>query len=126
MSDPNLIISYVNNTMVSYEFYSIILRKAPIEASPTFAMFGLESGMMLGLSSRHSVAPAVVASPGASELAFALSDRAAVDDRFHDWTGRGLRIVQTPTAMDFGYTFVALDPDGHRLRVFAPAAGAAA
>jgi hypothetical protein len=24
--------------------------------------------------------------------------------------------------MDFGRTFVALDPDGHRLRVFAPAA----
>ena len=23
--------------------------------------------------------------------------------------------------MDFGRTFVALDPDGHRLRVFAPA-----
>jgi hypothetical protein len=23
--------------------------------------------------------------------------------------------------MDFGYTFVALDPDGHRLRVYAPA-----
>jgi len=22
--------------------------------------------------------------------------------------------------MDFGYTFVALDPDGQRLRVFAP------
>jgi len=24
--------------------------------------------------------------------------------------------------MDFGFTFVALDPDGHRLRVFAPSA----
>ena len=34
----------------------------------------------------------------------------------------GLPIVQKPTAMDFGHTFVALDPDGHRLRVFAPGA----
>jgi hypothetical protein len=24
--------------------------------------------------------------------------------------------------MDFGYTFVAADPDGHRLRVFVPEA----
>ena len=28
---------------------------------------------------------------------------------------------QAPTDLDFGRTFVALDPDGHRLRVFAPA-----
>jgi len=25
--------------------------------------------------------------------------------------------------MDFGHTFVALDPDGHRLRVMVPAEG---
>lgn len=24
-----------------------------------------------------------------------------------------------PTTLDFGYTFVAIDPDGHRLRVCA-------
>jgi predicted enzyme related to lactoylglutathione lyase len=39
-----------------------------------------------------------------------------------DWSKRGLTIAQPPTQMDFGHTFVALDPDGHRLRVFAPAA----
>jgi hypothetical protein len=27
-----------------------------------------------------------------------------------------------PVQMDFGTTFVATDPDGHRLRVFVPAA----
>jgi hypothetical protein len=30
-------------------------------------------------------------------------------------------IIQEPTDMDFGRTFVGLDPDGHRVRVFAPA-----
>jgi len=34
----------------------------------------------------------------------------------------GLVIVQAPTEMDFGYTFVASDPDGYRLRVFSPSA----
>jgi hypothetical protein len=33
----------------------------------------------------------------------------------------GLRIIQEPVKMDFGFTFTAADPDGHRLRVFAPA-----
>jgi predicted enzyme related to lactoylglutathione lyase len=42
-----------------------------------------------------------------------------VDAVYADWASRGLRILQTPVEMDFGYTFVATDPDGHRLRVYA-------
>jgi hypothetical protein len=30
-------------------------------------------------------------------------------------------VLQRPVDLDFGRTFVVLDPDGHRLRVFAPA-----
>ena len=33
----------------------------------------------------------------------------------------GCIVLQQPTAMDFGYTFTVQDPDGHRVRVFAPA-----
>lgn len=29
-----------------------------------------------------------------------------------------MEIVQAPEAMDFGYTFSGIDPDGHRLRVY--------
>ena len=39
------------------------------------------------------------------------------------WQGLGVPVIQAPTEMDFGLTFTALDPDGHRLRVFAPHAG---
>ena len=28
---------------------------------------------------------------------------------------------QPPVAMEFGQTFTALDPDGHRLRIYCPA-----
>lgn len=38
-----------------------------------------------------------------------------------DWQHKA-SIVQAPTQMDFGFTFVAEDPDGHRPRVFSPAA----
>ena len=50
-----------------------------------------------------------------------VADDAAVRELHADWSARGLTIAQAPTAMDFGFTFVALDPDGHRLRGFAPA-----
>lgn len=43
-----------------------------------------------------------------------------VDTLHAEWTPQELTIAQAPVALDFGYTFVALDPDGHRLRVFAP------
>ncbi|GHT81016.1 drug:proton antiporter [Betaproteobacteria bacterium] len=120
MSDPNFIILYVDHPENSARFYADLLGKAPVEVSPTFAMFALESGFMLGLWSKHTVEPS--ATPvGGSEVAFSLADNAAVDALYRDWSARGIPIAQTLTVMDFGYTFVALDPDHHRLRVFAPA-----
>jgi catechol 2,3-dioxygenase-like lactoylglutathione lyase family enzyme len=106
----------------SADFYASLLGKPPVESSPTFVMFALGSGVMLGLWSRHTVQPAATASPGGGELAFTVADAKAVHSMHADWKKRGLTIAQEPTDMDFGHTFVALDPDGHRLRVFAPSA----
>ncbi len=58
--------------------------------------------------------------PRGGEIAFPVENSAEVDATFAEWRGRGVRIVLAPTQMDFGYTFIALDPDGQRLRVFAP------
>ena len=120
MIDPNFILLYVNNPEASATFYADLLDKKPIEASPTFAMFALQSGVMLGLWAKHTVTPGATANSGAGELAFAVADNATVDAIHSDWLHRGVQIAQTPTDLDFGHTFLALDPDGHRLRVFAP------
>jgi predicted enzyme related to lactoylglutathione lyase len=122
MTDPNFVVLYVENPPASVEFYSMLLAKQPVEASPKFAMFALQSGVMLGLWSRPDVEPAVARSGNGSELDFALADDAAVDAAHAEWIRRGVKIVQNPVRMDFGYTFTGVDPDGHRLRVFAPAA----
>lgn len=122
MPAPNFLILYVDNPAASAAFYAGLLERPAVEASPTFALFALESGVMLGLWARHTVAPAPAAAGGGAELAFALDGAAAVDSLHRRWEARGLVIAQPPTRMDFGHTFVALDPDGHRLRVFAPGA----
>ncbi len=119
MSDPTFILLYVDSPAASARFYATLLGKEPIESSPTFAMFALDSGVKLGLWSKHTVEPAATAVGGA-ELAFPVADDDAVRERYASWRKRELVIAQEPTALDFGYTFVALDPDGHRLRVFAP------
>ena len=120
MTDPNFIILYVDNPSVSADFYADLLGKTPVESSPTFAMFILESGLKLGLWSRHTVEPASpAAAGGGGELAFPVANNDTVHSLFADWVKRGLEIIQRPTEMEFGLTFVALDPDGHRLRVYA-------
>ena len=120
MPHPNFVILYVDQPPVSAAFYADLLGQPPVESSPTFALFALASGVMLGLWSRHTVEPAAAAAGGGAELAFAVAGDATVDATYADWMRRGLPIAQQPTRMDFGHTFVALDPDGHRLRVFAP------
>jgi catechol 2,3-dioxygenase-like lactoylglutathione lyase family enzyme len=121
MTDPNFVILYVKDPSASAAFYADVLGRTPVEASPTFVMFSLSSGVMLGLWLRDNVAPAADAAAGGGELAITVADADAVRATHADWSRRKLPIAQPPTAMDFGFTFVALDPDGHRLRVFAPA-----
>lgn len=118
MPDLSFVILYVDSPTASAAFYADLLGRSPVEASPTFAMFSLPSGVDIGLWSRHTVEPAAAAAGGGAELAFTADD---VDAVHADWAGRGLSIAQPPTELNFGRTFVALDPDGHRLRVFAPA-----
>jgi predicted lactoylglutathione lyase len=120
-TEPNFILLNVDDPVASARFYAGLIGKEPVEASPGFAMFALASGVMLGLWLKPDVIPAAGAA-GGSELAFTAFGTAAVDQLCASWQRRGLRIAQPPTMMDFGYTFVALDPDGHRLRVFSPPA----
>lgn len=123
MPTPTFVILYVDSPAASAAFYAGLLGRDAIDASPGFAMFALDSGTMLGLWARSEVAPAATAGPGGGEIALPVDGAAAVDARHAEWRARGLPILQAPTDMDFGRTFVAADPDGHRLRVFAPAQG---
>lgn len=118
MNAPNFVILYVDSPQRSGVFYGALLGREPVEASATFVLFVLDNGFKLGLWSRHTVEPAAGAAGGGAELVFALETPDAVDVTHADWSGRGLKILQSPTDMDFGRTLVALDPDNHRLRVY--------
>lgn len=41
-----------------------------------------------------------------------------VDALYQQWREQGLEMIQPPVTLDFGYSLVACDPDGHRLRVY--------
>ena len=118
--DPNFVLLYVASPTASAAFYTDLLGRPPVESSPTFAMFALASGVLFGLWARHDVEPAATGT-GGGEIAFMVRDEKTLHALYADWAARGLPIAQPPTTMGFGRTFVALDLDGHRLRVFVPA-----
>ncbi len=122
MTTPNLMLLYVADVSRSVGFYADLLARQPVEQSPNFAMFMIDNGMPLGLWAANEVQPAPAAAAGGAELGIRVDDDAAVEATYADWSQRGIAILQSPVDLDFGRTFTASDPDGHRLRVFAPAA----
>jgi catechol 2,3-dioxygenase-like lactoylglutathione lyase family enzyme len=117
MAEPSHILSYVADARQSTRLYAKILGVHPVEATPTYSVFALPSGGKLALRSRNGVEPRATL-PGGTELCFSVDSDDAVRRTRDDWSRLGLKIIQEPVKMDFGYTFTAADPDGHRLRVY--------
>lgn len=117
MLTPDFILLYVDSPNASAAFYAELFGCQPVESSPTFALFVMPSGLKFGVWSRHTVEPAAEGVGGGSEIGFPVADKAAVLALHEEWKHK-LPILQAPTQMDFGFTFTALDPDRHRLRVF--------
>lgn len=113
---PGMLVSYVADIERSTAFYEAVLGSRPVEQSPTFVLFALDTNLKLGLWKKDGVQPAAMP-PGGSELVILQPDKAAVDTYHTRWRNLGATIIQTPVKMDFGYAFTATDPDGHRLRV---------
>ena len=109
------ILLFVANPSKSAEFYREVLGLKSIEESPTFAMFPLQDGVMLGLWSQYTAEPSVKSLPGAMEIGFPADD---VDALYEFLGKKGVTIIQKPTDMDFGRTFVFIDLDGHRIRIY--------
>ncbi len=119
------ILLHVADAQASGAFYARLLGIAPLEESSTFVFFRLPTGTGLGLWRRDGVTPAVPAAVGGGEIGLSLANAAAVDATHADWVAKGARILLPPTDLDFGRSFVAADPDGHWLRVYALAPEAA-
>jgi predicted lactoylglutathione lyase len=117
MLSPNYILLAVQDPRKSASLYSHLLGQTPVESADTFVLFVLSNGLKLGLWKASTMQPAPAA-PGGVEVAFGLESREAVLRIYDEWTKLGLKVVQVPTDMDFGFTFVVACPDGHRLRPF--------
>lgn len=120
MLSPNLLILYVENPLNSHEFYRKLLQQEAAAVFPTYVAFPLRGGWTLGLWANHRVDPAPPTSGNRSEISFMVRDEPEVRKLHSEWKDAGVRIEREPYRDVFGLTFVALDPDGHRIRVCLP------
>ncbi len=113
------VILMVENPKSSALFYSRLLGAEPLEQSETFVLYSLPGGPMLGLWSKHTARPKVTGSPGSFEICFPEVSNLHVRRRYEEFLEAKIPIALEPAAMDgMSSTFVGLDPDGHRIRVF--------
>ncbi|MCB1410197.1 MAG: VOC family protein [Rhodobacteraceae bacterium] len=122
MQDSPMMIHYVADPTASTRFYAEALGVPVLYETPNFAMLALGPGMRLGLWRAAEVAPAAGGKPGVGEVCVALADATALGALHDRLIAQGAAVIQPPTEMGFGLAFTVLDPDGHRLRPYVPAA----
>jgi len=120
MPTPNLTLLYVKDPPASTAFYEKLFQRPPAAVYPTYTAFEFENGLNLGLWSTSAGNFLSGGSGHRSEIAFMVPDGADVRDLYGRWQAAGVAIEQPPHQAVFGLTFVALDPDGHRIRVCTP------
>ena len=119
MFKPNSLILYVDNVENSTSFYRCILGSDPVEQYPDFTVFLLTDGFILGLQSKHAIDPKPQPAFGGFEICMSDISHKQVDDVYQAFKENNVKIELEPTTLEFGYTFVAVDPDGHRIRLCA-------
>ena len=117
MFTPNQFIFYVQNPLESTKFYEKIFLKKPDLITPNYVSFSFENGLYFSLWSTQAKNFVSGGTGHRSELAYLVPDEASVRELRKQWVELGVIIEEDLFEAIFGLTFVALDPDGHRIRV---------
>ena len=120
MNVPNLFFFYVNDPIKSADFYEKIFQLKPETKFPSYAAFTFPNGLTFALWSKTAKDFVSAGSGHNSELAFMVPHEDEVRRLREAWGTLGISIEQDLFRAVFGLTFVALDPDGHRIRVCIP------
>ena len=117
MTTPNLFLIYVTDVERSAAFYSDLFDMQPQAITPRYLPFEIAPGILFALWSGRAgqVTPDL---PRTCEVGLMLPGaQSAVDDRYAEWSAKGVTVVEEPHDDVFGRTFVIADPDGNLIRV---------
>ena len=114
----NAVVLYVEDINISKSFYENLFACKGLSLSHTFVSFNLQSGSLLELKQRKDSTPKSNTAGGGTELSIKTNSEEKLIDIYQTWQKNDVMILQHPEKLIFGITFVALDPDQHRIRVF--------
>ena len=117
---PQYALLYVADPVASGQLYSRWLGAPVVESSPGFSLLVLSNGLKLGLWLKSEVDPKAPPA-GSMELAVSLGSRDEVLSVNHAAPSFGMRVLEDPVDLDFGFATLVADPDGHRWRIYHPA-----
>ncbi len=119
MTFPDTILFYVDDVPRSQAFYSQLFGTEPVYSSPDFALYVGGPGVKFALWRLGDAKPAASVMGGGGEINITAKSREEVDSLYGKWSKNGVSLLTKPEdTQSVGYTFVATDPDGHRIRVF--------
>ncbi|MFC7405639.1 VOC family protein [Georgenia alba] len=110
-------IVYVNDAPAAARFYGDLLDMSPSFETPGYIAFDLGPGADLALwaGQFENLSSEV---PRTSEVCLAIDGGPdQLDEIFEEWNAKGVTILHGPSEAGFGRTFLAVDPDGNRIRV---------
>ncbi|WKD50529.1 VOC family protein [Microbulbifer spongiae] len=120
MLTPNLLTLYVGNLEISTTFYEKLLDRAPVTTFPHYVSFEFDNGLYLSLWSKKAKNFVSDGTGHRFELSFLVEGDDSVMSIYEKWQAHSVNIEQPLHEAVFGLTFVATDPDGHRIRVSTP------
>lgn len=112
------IVLYVEDVQRSMAFYAKAFNCEPQLLSPTFAALHFANNVKITLKQIDALTPVSTVKGGGTELSIPVTDREMLDSLFDKWSQQGVEFAQEREESVYGINFVAVDPDGHRIRIF--------
>jgi predicted enzyme related to lactoylglutathione lyase len=100
----------VDDLAASSQFYRALLGRDALLRQREQISFALNASTRLTLR----------AGAATTEIGLRLADLDAVDTEHLSWLDEGFRVLQPPIRGPGSYAACTADPDGHRLRLYAP------
>ncbi|TKF33853.1 glyoxalase [Vibrio kanaloae] len=109
---------YVADIHRSMDFYAKAFDCEPKLLSPTFAALDFADNVKITLKQADFLTPASTVKGGGTEISMPLADKETLGNLYQTWAEKGIQFEQVPEESVYGINFLAVDPDGHRIRVF--------